>query len=135
MFDDPSSTFILDSEPETFGVIDWSLGGLAAVGDDLGQLLIGLAHAGQLEATELPALRERLVRAYSAGLVREGRPVAETDVRFGLDGGLVVRSAFTALPFDRLSEPPSDALAEFFAARLRLTRYLVDLGLALSVDD
>ena len=57
-------------------------------------------------------------------------PVDEELVRYGFDAALVVRSAFTALPLERLAEPPTDELAEQFAHRTRLTRYLVDLGLS-----
>jgi hypothetical protein len=42
-----------------------------------------------------------------------------------------VRSAFTALPLERLHEPMTEGLTRLVRDRLRLTRYLVDLGLAL----
>ncbi|MGH4026065.1 MAG: phosphotransferase [Pseudonocardiaceae bacterium] len=128
----PQNLLVPAEDPEGFVVIDWSPGGLAAVGDDLGQLLVGLAHAGELTAGALPELREVIVPAYTAGLAEEGNPVDEAEVRYGLDGGLVMRSAFTALPVERLDEPLTDELAELIAARVRLTRYLVDLGLALN---
>ena len=50
----------------------------------------------------------------------------------GFDIGLTVRSAFTALPVERLAEPPSEQLAEHIARRLDLTRYLVEVGLEAS---
>lgn len=127
----PQNLLVPADEPDTLVAIDWTLGGLAAAGDDLGQLLVGLAHAGLLDPTELPPLREIVVRGYTTGLAAEGTPVDEAVVRYGMDGGLVVRSALTALPLDRLAEPMTAELAELVAARLRLTRYLVDLGLAL----
>lgn len=129
----PQNMLVPAAEPTGFVVVDWTLGGLAAVGDDLGQLLVGLAHAGQLSVTELAELREILVPAYTAGLADEGVPVDAADVRYGLDGGLTVRSAFTALPLERLLQPPTAQLAELFAVRLQLTRYLVDLGLDLPI--
>lgn len=85
------------------------------------------AHAGALDVVELPELRDVLVRAYTTGLAREGLRIQEAAARDGMDGGLVVRSAFTALPLERLHEP----LTELVAARVRLTRYLVSLGLAM----
>ena len=81
-----------------------------------------------------------LVRSYTAGLAAEGLIVDESDVQYGMDVGLVVRSAFTALPLERLAdacagtapdEPVADELASLVAARLELTRYLVDLGLTI----
>jgi hypothetical protein len=127
----PQNLLVPVDEPGTFVAVDWTLGGVAAVGDDLGQLLVGLAHAGELDAAELPRLREVLLRAYTTGLAREGLHVEEAAARYGMDGGLVVRSAFTALPVERLKEPVTKELSELVTERLRLTRYLVDLGLAL----
>ena len=43
---------------------------------------------------------------------------------------VVLRSAFMSLSLDRLGEEPSHELARHLADRIRLTRYLVDLGLA-----
>ena len=78
-----------------------------------------------------PALHDALVTAYVGGTRRRGRIVGSDVVRYGMDAGLAVRSAFTALPLDRLGEPVTDELAAFVGERLELTRYLVDLGLAL----
>ena len=58
------------------------------------------------------------------------RPPGGTS-RYGLDGAMVVRSAFTALPLDRLDEPLTDGLDALFSARRELTRYRVDPGLDL----
>ena len=81
-------------------------------------------------------MHDALVAAYVRGLADEGLLVGTDVVRYGMDAGLAVRSAFTALPLERLTEPVTDELAAFVAERLELTRYLVDLGLALqpSVD-
>ena len=128
----PQNLLVPLDEPAGFVIIDWTLGGPAAVGDDLGQLLVGLAHAGEIDTAQLPALHELLITAYRIGLETEGIPVPEDRVRHGMDGGLVVRSAFTALPLQRLHEPITVELARLFSHRLRLTRYLVDLGLALT---
>jgi hypothetical protein len=42
-----------------------------------------------------------------------------------------VRAGFTSLPFERLGEPPTPALAVTFRERAALTRVIADLGLAL----
>lgn len=129
----PQNLLVPVDEPGSFVAIDWTIGGLAAVGDDLGQLLVGLAHAGLLEVHELPGLHDVIVHSYTTGLAAEKLEVAEPDVRYGMDAGLVVRSAFTALPLDRLGEPVTDELAGLVESRLALTRYLVDVGLALPI--
>ncbi|MCA2214335.1 phosphotransferase [Jidongwangia harbinensis] len=124
----PQNLLVPADRPDEFVVIDWSMGGLAAAGDDLGQLLVGLAHAGMLGAGDLPALHEILLTAYAQGLADEGAAVPEADLRYGFDGGLLLRSAFTALPLERLGEPLTTDLAELVEARLALTAYLCDLG-------
>jgi hypothetical protein len=82
-----------------------------------------------LAAADLPDLHELIVEAYLAGLADEGRQLDHDIVRAGMDTGLAVRSAFTALPLERLGEPITDDLRSLFAARIELTRYLVDVGL------
>jgi hypothetical protein len=124
----PQNLLVPAHRPDEFVVIDWSMGGLAAAGDDLGQLLVGLAHAGMLAVGELPALHGTLLAAYADGLAAEGLAVSEADLRYGFDGGLLLRSAFTALPLERLGEPLTDELAALVEARLALTAYLCALG-------
>ena len=116
----------------TFAVIDWAMCGTSAVGDDLGQLLLGHAHDGLLAVADLPALHGVIVDSYRAGLADDGVVVSSEIVRYGMDAGMAIRSAFTALPFDRLGEPVTGPLVDLIAERLELTRYLVDVGLALS---
>jgi len=125
---DASPQNLLTTEDGTFVVIDWTLGGMDAVGTDLAQLLIGLAHAGFVAVTDLPALRTRVIDAYTAGLADEDFPADREAVRRGLDGGLLLRSAFTALPLTRLHEPLTGELAGLIEARLALTAYLCELG-------
>lgn len=127
----PQNLLIPADQPDTFVAIDWSFGGMTPAGEDLAQLLLGLAHAGQLELSELTALRPILLTAFAAGLRAEGRDHAEADLAYALDGGLLFRSAFTALPLVRLQEPLTDELAETFRSRLAMTRYLVDLALSM----
>jgi hypothetical protein len=126
----PQNLLVPVDEPDTFVVIDWAMTSVAAVGDDLGQLLVGHAHDGVLTVPELVALREVLVQSYVVGLGTEGFHASPDSVRLGMDGGLVVRSAFTALPLERLGEPITDELTALVARRVELTRHLVELGLA-----
>ena len=129
----PHNLLVPKHQPDTFVVIDWAMASLAAAGDDLGQLLIGHAHDGVLAADDLPALHDVLVHAYLAGLADEDCWLDEHVVRAGMDTGLSVRSAFTALPLERLGDPITDDLRRVFAGRIELTRYLVDLGLAVDL--
>jgi hypothetical protein len=125
----PQNLLVPKDNPNGFVAIDWTMGGLVALGFDLGQLLVGHAHAGLLGVDQLPALHDAIATAHAEGLTMDGFPVGLGELTYGFDAQLVIRSAFTALPLDRLGEAPSDELASLVAKRLELTRYLVDLGL------
>jgi hypothetical protein len=129
----PHNLLVPRQQPDTFVVIDWAMASLAAAGDDLGQLLLGHAHDGVLAADDLPALHELVVQAYVAGLADEDCRLDEDVIRAGIDTGMSVRSAFTALPLERLDEPITDHLRNMFAGRIELTRYLVDVGLQVNL--
>ncbi|MGH3385695.1 MAG: phosphotransferase, partial [Nocardioidaceae bacterium] len=98
------------------------------IGFDLGQLLVGLAHAGELDADDLPAIDEVIFPAYLDGLMADGMVVEPEVVRLGYRASLVARSALTALPLERLDDPLDDALRAHALDRVRLTRRLVDLA-------
>ncbi len=122
----PQNLLIPQSEPDTFVAIDWSLGGLAPAGEDLAQLQLGLAHAGELELEDLPVLRPALVDAYSNGLRTEGLDHPKNDIAYAMNAGLLFRSTFTSLPLDRLQDPITENLSDLFATRLTLTRHLTN---------
>ncbi len=131
----PQNLLVPAAAPDSFVAVDWSMAGRAAVGYDLGQLVVGLAHDGALAPAGVALVAAVAMRAYRRGLADEGMRVAEPVVAFGFRAALVVRSAFTALPLERLAEPPTPELAELMAARLRLTRVLVDIGFGLPYRD
>ncbi|TDD50277.1 aminoglycoside phosphotransferase [Kribbella antibiotica] len=117
----PQNLLVPQGSPDEFVVIDWGFDCPQAVGFDLGQLLIGLAHAGELSADALPVVHKVIVEAFRTGLAEEGMQVTEEQVLYGYLGSLCARATFTALP---LSEPATPAL---FEQRVQLTRALVDL--------
>jgi hypothetical protein len=121
----PQNLLLPASEPGTVIIIDWGLGTLLPIGFDLGQLLVGLAHAGTSDPSALPGIDAAIFPAYLEGLAAEDYPVVPAQVRLGYLGGLAARSALSALPLELLSRPPEpDAEAEFLY-RLRLTRALI----------
>jgi hypothetical protein len=127
----PQNLLVPRDSPKQFVAIDIGFQGPHAVGFDLGQLLVGLAHAGVLTAGDLPAIHDSLVPSFVAGMAAYGVDVDPADVTYGYVGSLVARSALTSMPFEALGAPPTDELARRFRQRAELTRYLVDLGLAL----
>lgn len=123
----PQNLLVAADDPDTFVVIDWGFDCPQAVGFDLGQLLIGLGHAGSLEPRDLLGVHEVIADAYTEGLNAAGPVATAEQVRFGYLGSLLLRSAFTALPLEQFGAPPSEGLAELFGQRVRLTRFMVDL--------
>ncbi|MGH8903801.1 MAG: phosphotransferase [Egibacteraceae bacterium] len=128
----PQNLLVPADDPDSFVVIDWGFSStLLPVGFDLAQLLVGLSHAGRFDPDKLPTLHEAIITPYATGLRKEGMVVAEEQVRYGYVGSLVMQSALSALPLERLSDQPTPELERLFAIRARLARFIVDLGLAL----
>ncbi len=125
----PQNLLLPANEPDAVVVIDWGFGTLLPVGFDLGQLLVGLASAGQSDPLELAAIDAEIFPAYLDGLAAEDYKVAPTQVRAGYAGGLAARSALCALPFEQLADPdPGGEIEALMTTRLRLTRVLVDMA-------
>ncbi|HET7475106.1 MAG TPA: hypothetical protein VFJ97_03675 [Dermatophilaceae bacterium] len=90
--------------------------------------MIGLAHAGEHDAADLPPVVSASVAAYIGGLRAEGEQTPEADVRLGFVGSLVLRAMFTMVPLQMLGMPDTPALRARFSQRLRLARYLLELS-------
>jgi hypothetical protein len=123
----PQNLLVPVEAPDTFVAIDVAFQSPQAVGFDLGQLLIGLAHAGELPPDRLAEVHQAILPAYTDGLNSERQTATLADVRLGYLGSLAARAAFTALPFELFGQPVTDDARAFFADRVRLTRFLVDL--------
>lgn len=127
----PQNLLVPRDSPDEFVAIDISFQSPQAIGFDLGQLLIGLAHSGLLTAAALPAIHDSLVPAFVAGMAAQGVEADPADVAYGYVGSLVVRAGLTSMPFELLGAPPSEGLATLFQQRAELTRFLANLGVAL----
>jgi hypothetical protein len=126
----PQNLLLPAGEPGTIVVIDWGFGTLLPVGFDLGQLLVGLAHAGRTDpAAKIPAIDAEIFPAYLAGLAAEDYQVDPAQVRAGYLGSLAARSALCAIPFEALENAvPGEQTIAMFARRLELTRLMLDLA-------
>ena len=121
----PQNLLVPHDSPDEFVAIDWGFDCPQAVGFDLGQLLIGLAHAGELAPEALPAVHKVILKGFREGLAEDGLQVTEEEVLYGYLGSLLIRAAFTALPLEMFGMP--NAPLELFEQRVQLTRALVDL--------
>jgi hypothetical protein len=108
-------------------VIDWGFDCPQAVGFDLGQLLVGLAHAGELAPEALRSVHHVIVKAFMKGLAEEGMQVTEEQVLYGYLGSLCARATFTALPLEQITRMTDGVTLAMFEDRVLLTRALVDL--------
>ena len=125
----PQNLLLPADEPGTIVVIDWGFGTLLPVGFDLGQLLVGLAHAGRTDAAAIPAIDAEIFPAYLAGLAAEDYKVDPAQVRAGYLGSLAARSALCAIPFEALENAvPGEQTAAMFAGRMELTRLMLDMA-------
>ena len=122
----PQNLLVPLTAPDTLVAIDIALQCPLAVGFDLGQLLVGLVHAGQMPTSDLPVIHRLLAPAYQAGMNQGTRPAALADIEAGYIGSLVIRAAFTSLPF---REPIPSLTDTYIDQRMMLTRFITDLGL------
>jgi hypothetical protein len=122
----PQNLLVPSTAPDTLVAIDVAFQCPLAVGFDLAQLLVGLVHAGQMPPTDLPAIHRLLAPAYQAGMNHGERPVGLADIETGYIGSLVIRAAFTSLPF---REPIFSLTDAYIDDRVMLTRFITDLGL------
>ncbi len=118
----PQNLLIPRGEPDTFVAIDIAFQTPHAIGFDLAQLLVGLAHAGQLPATALPAIDAGLVPSFEAGIRKSPRPAAARDIETGYLTALALRSGFTSLPLHELDTAEPALIDE----RCALTRFILD---------
>ena len=124
----PQNLLVPVRDPDTFVAIDFGLDCPLPVGHDLGQLLVGLCHAGSLPVDRLPEISARILAAHAEGLAAEGHPATIDQIRGGYLSGLVLRSALSAMPLETLAGPATDETVGLWARRLRLTRTLLDLA-------
>jgi hypothetical protein len=129
----PQNLLVPANAPDEFVAIDISFQWPLAIGFDLGQLLIGLVHAGEMPAAQLPTVHDVLVPSYLAGMKEHGVDASTADVTDGYIGSLVVRAGFTSLPYALLAAPASPDLTATFRQRAALTRFIVDQGLTTMV--
>jgi hypothetical protein len=112
----------LDGSAE-FVVIDLSFRTRHALGFDLGQLLVGLTHAGLMPAATLAKVAELIVPAYLRGLAADGVTGVDTEVHDGYATSVLVRSGFDGFRYDLLGQ--DDARHEF-DERVALARFLLE---------
>ena len=125
----PQNLLLPADDPDMVVVIDWGFGSLLPVGFDLGQLLVGLMHAGQAEPSELPGIDAVIFPAYLDGLRAENYDADPGQVREGYVGSLAARSALCALPAELLaSATPGEETEALFLQRLQLTRAMVNMA-------
>lgn len=124
----PQNLLVPAEDPDGFVAIDFGLDCPLPVGHDLGQLLVGLCHAGSLPVDRLPEISSVILAAHAGGLAEEGHRATIDQIRGGYLAGLVLRSAFSAIPLETLAGPPTEELVALWAQRLRMTRTLLALA-------
>jgi len=121
----PQNLLVPAAAPDTFVVLDVSFRTPHALGFDLGQLLVGLVHTGELPAARMPAIAEAIVPAYLRGLQDEGIADRDAEVRDAFATGAMLRSGFDGFLYELL-EDPTEENERSFADRVAMARFLVD---------
>ena len=121
----PQNLLVPASAPDGFVTIDVGMRTPHAIGFDLGQLLVGLVHAGVMPAASLPSIADTIVPAYVAGLRDEGDPTSQAEVLEGFAVSALLRSGFDSFLYD-LADDPTEENAHTFAERVALCRFLAD---------
>lgn len=129
----PQNLLPVADEPGIFAAIDIAFQTPQAIGFDLGQLLIGLVHAGELPAASTYDNDRPILTAFAQGLTDDGASIPDDELLYGHHGSLLARAGFTAFPLEHLGNPPTPAMHELFTQRAALTRYIADTALALAL--
>lgn len=106
-----------------FVVIDLSFRTPHALGFDLGQLLVGLTHAGLLPAARLPEIAAVIVPAYVGGLEAEGVTGKGTEVSAAFAISALLRSGIDGFRYDLLGHEDD---RHAFDERVTMSRFLLD---------
>jgi hypothetical protein len=115
---------------EGFVLIDYGFWNPLPVGFDLAQLLVGDVQLGRHHPDDLgglAALDERLLAAYVAGLRAEGSDLPASVVRRAHALQMLLFTGLSAVPWELVEAPLSDALRAVAAARAALAGYSLDL--------
>jgi hypothetical protein len=130
----PQNLLVPESDPDTFVVIDPSFTSPHALGFDLGQLVVGLVHAGEIPAATMPDIVSVIVPAYQEGLGAEGITDQDEAAYDGFVTSLMIRSGFDSFVFDLIgSDDPADRHA--FDERVALSQFVTDLYLDAHPED
>lgn len=121
----PQNLLVPADDPETFVAIDIAFRSPHALGFDLGQLLVGLVHAGAVPAADLPAIADAIGPAYVDGLRAEGWAADPAEVLDGFAISALLRSGFDGFRYDLLGSGEPGARHEF-DERVVMARFLVD---------
>lgn len=123
---DASPQNLLRTPDGALVAIDLSFRSPHALGFDLGQLLVGLVHAGELAAARLPEVASVIAPAYLDGVRATGADVDDGAVLGAFATSVLLRSGFDGLRYDLLDAPPSATARHAFDERLALSRFLLD---------
>ena len=116
----PQNLLVAVDAPDEFVVIDMSFQAAHAIGFDLGQLVLGLAHAGFIEADTVREMAAEVVEPYCRGL-RDGGFTEFTDDQayFGFAASMLIRSGFDIFAYEELAAISSTDQRERDRARQR----------------
>lgn len=103
-------------------VIDLSFRTPHALGFDLGQLLVGLVHAGEMPASRMPEVAAAILPAYADGVRAEGVTVTDAELAEGFALSALLRSGFDGFLYEAIGDEPQ---RHAFDERIAMSRFLL----------
>ncbi len=122
----PQNLLVPAHDTGSFVVIDISFCAPHALGFDLGQLLVGLTHAGLMPAARLSEIAATIGPAYVEGLHAEGVTDQDAAAMDAFATSAMLRSGFDGLLLELLGNAAEEDRPAF-DERIELTRALVEL--------
>jgi hypothetical protein len=108
-------------------LIDFGFWGVAPVGFDLGQLLLGEIQLGRRPARTFPELHAACLPAYVQGLRDEGCTTPAHQVRRAHAIAMTIFHAVPSIPYEHRTAEAEPHLRELFANRADMARLILDL--------
>lgn len=121
------NNLLVRPDRDGFTMIDFNFFGIAPIGFDLGQLLVGDVQIGRLPADDLAARDRACLTAYHQGLLMEGLEIDASVVRRAHAIQLLLFTGLSMPPFELLDQEPTASLHAVARARAELARFSLDL--------
>lgn len=122
-----TDNLLLTRTDDDIVLIDFGFWGVAPVGFDLGQLVLGEIQLGQRPARALPSLEAACLPAYVHGLRDEGCTITIHQVRRAHAIAMTIFHAIPSIPYEHRADQAQPHLRPLYANRAAMASRILDL--------